>query len=49
MSPAGKQQLREDRAREAIANWRTCPLRDLQDAAEVFDSALLLLIARYAG
>ena len=38
----------ETDARAAIANWKTCPFSQLVAAAEVFDSAIFLLIQRMA-
>jgi hypothetical protein len=49
MTEASKQLYAEQKAREAIANWQSCPLRELEDAAKIFDGALLLLINRYAA
>lgn len=49
MTDESKRHHREQKAREAIANSETCPLTDLQAAAAVFDSALLLVVQRMCG
>jgi len=44
-----EQEMNEERARIAIADWMNCPIYELEHAATVFESALLLLITRYAN
>ena len=40
--------LRYEQEIAAITDWQTCPLAQLEAAAKVFDSAIPLLIRRYA-
>jgi hypothetical protein len=49
MSPQGKQIMREQAARKAIANWQGCPLADLEAAQIVFPEVVFLLIMRFTA
>lgn len=49
MTETGKQLYTDKKAREAIDNWQGCPLHELEAAAKIFDSAILLLINRYTS
>ena len=48
MSPESQQQLKKELAKQAMRRWRTCPIHDLEDACDIFNGALILLIRRYA-
>ena len=48
MNEETKMKVGAEFARSAMKNWRTCSLTALQDACDYYESAILLLISRYA-